>query len=78
MVVLSGYNSDIYAPLEDSGWLRKDFDVSCASAIRSKKSGLQGAGAASKKVARTESIWICPKAIAALERQGKLHKGLFD
>jgi hypothetical protein len=62
-VVLSGYAHPIYAPLEKRGWQRKDFRTSCSAAGRVRGSGLQGKGAALRKVPRIESVWRNPAAV---------------
>jgi DNA adenine methylase len=63
-VVLSGYEHAVYEPLIAAGWERIKFAGSCAAAGRTRNSGLQGQGAATKKVARTEVVWRNPKAVA--------------
>lgn len=60
-VVLSGYNSPLYAPLATAGWDRIDVDVICQAAGRTRHSGLQGAGNCKAKQARTECIWRNPE-----------------
>lgn len=67
MVLLSGYQHPVYAPLEDAGWTRLDFPTACYAVVRSRGSGLQGKGAARTKVPRVESVWINPKAWVRLE-----------
>lgn len=60
-VILSGYQNDLYLPLELAGWERKDFSKACYSVGRTKATGLQGEGALQKKqYRRTESVWISP------------------
>lgn len=68
-VVLSGYAHDVYKPLEAAGWERIDFETACYAAGRSRTSGLQGKGAALKKVKRVECVWRNPAAVRA---QGEL------
>jgi len=58
--VLSGYAHTLYAPLEQAGWTRVDFDVACAAAGRTRNSGLQGEGALLARQPRTESVWLDP------------------
>lgn len=55
-VLLSGYQNEIYALLEAEGWERRDFEVSCMAAGRTRYTGLQGVGAAAKQ-RRVESVW---------------------
>lgn len=73
MAILSGYAHEIYLPLEQAGWKRTDFDVSCSVVGRTRGTGILGEGATHKKgQRRVESVWICPKT------QKRLHKrGLF-
>jgi len=59
-VVLSGYRSAIYAPLEAAGWEAREIPVVCSAAGRTRASGLQGRGSAKTRQARTEVIWIKP------------------
>ena len=77
MVLLSGYNSDIYSPLCESGWQKVEFEVVCHAAGRTRKSGMQGKGNATAKVSRTECIWISPNTLDALKNQGKIQESLF-
>lgn len=58
--ILSGYSADVYAPLEESGWVRVDFQTACHAAGKTRGSGMQGAGSGMAKVPRTESIWMSP------------------
>lgn len=58
--VLSGYRSDVYAPLEEAGWTRRGWKTVCMVAGRTSKSGLKGAGAATSQVPREECVWISP------------------
>jgi len=57
--ILSGYDSPLYAPLDDAGWWRQSVEVSATSAGRTKGSGLQGAGSCAHQ-RRTEVLWISP------------------
>lgn len=56
-VMLSGYNSPLYAPLEQEGWNRTDIATSCHVAGRVAHSNLKGAGAARTHQPRIESVW---------------------
>jgi len=69
MVLLSGYQHEIYVPLEDAGWRRVDFQTSANAAGRIRGSKLLGTGAATKHVSRVESIWISPRAQQRLEER---------
>lgn len=62
-IVLSGYDSPIYAPLKDAGWKMSTVDVTCSAAGRTRISGLQGIGNVLAKQTRTECIWCNPHAI---------------
>lgn len=66
-VVLSGYNSQLYAPLRDAGWDMLTVDVSCYAAGRTRASGLQGVGNAKAKQQRTECIWRNPEAMRRIK-----------
>jgi DNA adenine methylase len=57
-VMLSGYRSEIYEPLERHGWQRIDFKVVCHAAARTRFTGLQGKGAATREQSRVESVWL--------------------
>lgn len=46
MAMLSGYINDIYKPLEEAGWVRKDFETTCH------------VGLTEEKPARVESVWL--------------------
>jgi DNA adenine methylase len=54
--LLSCYYSDLYQPLIDAGWIRKDWQTCSMAAGRTRGSGIQGAGAAEAKVPRIETI----------------------
>jgi len=56
-VVLSGYDSPLYAPLKEAGWNLAEVDVVCNSAGRTRVSGLQGVGKVKARQARKECIW---------------------
>lgn len=42
MVMLSGYRHQIYEPLEQSGWIRHDYETVCSAAGRTRGSGILG------------------------------------
>jgi len=65
-VVLSGYNSPLYKPLEKAGWERHDIEVVCSAAGRTRASGLQGKGKVKEKQKRVECIWLNHKIRTAL------------
>ena len=62
-VVLSGYNSPLYAPLASAGWDKIEVEVVCSAAGRTRASGLQGAGNVKAKQRRVECIWRNPEAL---------------
>jgi len=62
-VVLSGYRTPLYDPLEAEGWTSIEIDVVCAAAGRTRASGLQGRGVAKAKQKRVEVIWRNPEAM---------------
>jgi DNA adenine methylase len=71
-VVLSGYRSELYEPLEAAGWERMDRRTAAHSAGRGRSAPhLRGAGAATAAVPRTESVWRNPKAVE-LTQGGRL------
>ena len=59
--VVSGYDSEIYSPLDQNGYRRIEFNTSCYAAVRGRNSGLQGSGTAIGKVPRKEVVWILDK-----------------
>lgn len=61
-VILSGYDHSVYAPLTDAGWHCQKFDTACHAAGKVRGSGLQGKGTGLEKTARTECVWINPRA----------------
>lgn len=62
MCILSGYDTNIYKPLEDAGWHRDSFDVSVMSS-----NGVDGV-----RPVRTECLWISPRAV-----ENKMQRTLF-
>jgi len=65
-VVLSGYEHEVFKPLVKSGWQVTRYKTSCHGAVKHRKSGLQGRGAATKKVPRVEVIWTNKRALEML------------
>ena len=55
--VLSGYDSELYAPLLEAGWKQFDYQTACFAAGKTRNSKLQGAGNGLKHAARTETLW---------------------
>jgi DNA adenine methylase len=58
MAVVSGYASDIYRPLDEAGWTRREIDTACHAAGRGRGSPIRGDGNALARVGRTEVLWI--------------------
>jgi len=71
-VLVSGYAHPVYDPLIDAGWERIDWDVACHAAGRTRATGIQGAGSATAKQARVESVWLNPVLQDRLGRQKSL------
>jgi len=65
-VVLSGYRTRLYNPLEEAGWTGTEVDVVCSAVGRTRANGLQGKGAAKAKQKRVEVIWRNPEAMSRL------------
>lgn len=57
-VVLSGYNHEIYAPLNNGRFRRHRFRTACHAALTTRKARTPGNGAANKRQPRTEFVWI--------------------
>jgi len=56
--VVSGYDHELYRRLEEAGWQREEIETVCSAAARTRETGIQGAGAARKRVPRVEILWI--------------------
>lgn len=67
-VLLSGYATERYRPLDDAGWRRLDVATTCHAAGRTRASGLQGVGHVKATQQRVESIWLNPLAVRRLPR----------
>ncbi len=63
--VLSGYDTPLYAPLTEAGWVRHIRETRCFAANRGRGSKLRDKGAARKHAARTEVMWCTPTRCAA-------------
>ncbi len=68
-VVLSGYNSPLYAPLLAHGWDMQTVEVCCSAAGRTRKSALRGKGSVKEKEPRTECIWRNPSAMRRMKKR---------
>jgi DNA adenine methylase len=56
--MLSCYDDPVYKPLLKHGWRKQHFKTSCSIAGRTRISKLQGKGSATKRVPRTETVYI--------------------
>jgi len=63
---VSGYDHDIYRPLENAGWRRYEFQTVCHAACKHRYNNLQGKGTALKHVPRTEILWVKPQKSSGL------------
>jgi DNA adenine methylase len=65
-VLLSGYASEVYAPLDREGWNRIDWPVPCGAAGEGKARKIVAEGVELAKTTRVETVWanypIRPKA----------------
>lgn len=68
MVILSGYENEIYSKLEENNWAVVKFETVAYSAGATRLSGLIGRGARTNKVKRTELLWINPAAMNAITK----------
>jgi DNA adenine methylase len=66
-VMLSGYNSPLYAPLQEAGWDRQEIEVVCSAAGSTRASGLKGEGSRKERQRRTECIWRNPVAMRRIQ-----------
>lgn len=55
--MVSGYDHPVYHRLDEEGWQREEFETACYVSARTKSSGIQGEGAATKSSPRTEVVW---------------------
>jgi len=69
MVMLSGYDNEIYAPLVQNGWRRFEKEVTCFVDGVTRASGLWGNSEALRRRKRVEVLWLNPAAVDALDRQ---------
>ena len=58
-VILTGFPSDAYEPLEKAGWTTRDWNHLSYAPGRTRKTGLKGSGALTRDV-REERVWISP------------------
>lgn len=71
MIMLSGYEHEIYDPLGEAGWRKHTFDVPCSVVAKTRATGLRGPGALLNNQMRTECVWLNPAAQNE-RRQGSL------
>lgn len=57
-VLLSGYDNDLYASLNNGKWYRKDYETACHCVGRVRNSKIQGIGSALKYAPRIETVWM--------------------
>jgi len=57
--ILSGYQHEIYSPLERAGWQRRDYSQSVRLEMKSKK----------ERKDTIESLWLCPQTVEELNAQ---------
>jgi DNA adenine methylase len=57
MVMISGYEHEIYHALDAAGWSRREYDVTCSSVGRTRGTGMKGEGSC-KAHRRTEIVWM--------------------
>ena len=71
--LLSGYQHEVYGPLEEAGWARVDMITNCSVVGRTRATGLQGRGSLIHKQRRTESLWFnYAPPVAALRKLSQL------
>jgi len=66
-VILSGYDTPLYTPLEDAGWAHDEFQTTCHAAGRVRGSSVIGKGNAPP---RTEVVWRNPTACKETTNKG--------
>jgi len=58
--MLSGYDNEIYKPLETAGWKKLSFEIVSSAAGKTRYSNLQGEGTGKIYQKRTECVWLSP------------------
>lgn len=66
-VMLSGYDSALYAPLKEAGWDMRKVEVVCSAAGSTRASGLLGAGSRKERQKRVECVWRNPVAMRRIQ-----------
>lgn len=74
MVMLSGYDHEIYKPLTVAGWDVQRYETACSAAGKTRHTGIQGAGASMRMQPRTECVYRNPAAMAACNQTQNLFK----
>lgn len=67
MHILSCYNHPVYKPLEDTGWRKLQFNMTCSVAGRTQTSSLQGKGKVLEQQPRVETVYLNPACVRALK-----------
>jgi len=67
MVALSGYPNEIYKPLEEMGWEKKEWNTACYAVGKTRGTGILGPGTALAKQPRVECLWRNPACLAAFD-----------
>jgi DNA adenine methylase len=57
-VMVSGYPHEVYDPLIEAGWETHTWDVISYAAAKTRRTGIQGEGAAKRDSTRVECIWM--------------------
>ena len=68
MALLSGYVHNVYLPLEEAHWIRKEIVIATPAKARTRLTGYRGKDAAKHATLRTECLWINPQAQEALAK----------
>lgn len=60
----AGYAHPVYAPLEEAGWRRVDWETVCHAAGKTRGTGILGEGTGKQMQRRVESVWLDPRTAA--------------
>jgi DNA adenine methylase len=71
VVVLSGYEHELYQPLIEAGWDCTKYHTACYAASTARNSKLQGKNSAMQHVPRIECVYSNPKAVNLIKTQGE-------
>ena len=71
-VVLSGYETPLYAPLTEAGWTKTEFATACFTTGRTRQAKERGLESALKNHPRTEVVWRNPRCLEMLEHEQTL------